>query len=298
MPDPATHQYAIALSNFELVNYKGTVEALAPLASQNLLDARSSNLLGVAYSKLGLYQQAGTAFGNEIQKNPTDLAAYLNLVTLCADGGNLEKAAEIASKAVEVFPESPQVFVVRGAASTLLGQLDKAAEDFTTASRLSPRSADPRFFLALTDYKLGKFADAVKVLQSAISSKIVDSDLHYLLAECLLKSDPAQLNTAMAELNSAIELDSQSVSARTLRGKLLLDAGHWKEAAADLEFATHQDPSSRSATYNLARAYQKLGRADEAQRLFQQLRTKSGDTISEFGARRLNQALTLKENQP
>jgi predicted Zn-dependent protease len=85
---------------------------------------------------------------------------------------------------------------------------------------------------------------------------------------------------------------------RALRGKLLLEAGRTKEAAADLERALRQDPNSRSSAYNLARAYRKLGRTDESRLLVEQLRNQEPDSLGELSQRRLNQVLTRKESQP
>src|SRR5262249_27725994 len=155
---------------------------------------------------------------------------------------------------------SPEVFIVRGAANTLLGLLEKAHQDFQSAATLAPDKADARFFLALTKYKQGKFMNAAQSLRSAIGSGIVDSDLHYLLAECLLKLDGTNVKDVMRERDQAIALNPNSVSARNLRGRLLLDAGRVKEAAEDLEQAHRYDPTSRSAAYNLARAYRALGK--------------------------------------
>ena len=98
VPDHPTHEYAIALSEFELGDYKSTVKVLTALRSKGLCAAKCSDLLGVAYSKLGLYQDAYPVLAENLQKNPTDLFAYLNLVTFFADTGNFATAAEIASR--------------------------------------------------------------------------------------------------------------------------------------------------------------------------------------------------------
>lgn len=301
VPDRASHEYAIALSNFELADYRSTVDTLRNLRTLDKgepLSAESANLLAVSYSKLGLYAQAESTLSQEIQHNRADLTAYLNLVTLYADQDRSAEAEKIASKAVEGFPKSSEVFLVRGAANTLIGQLDKAYDDFSRAASLAPHEADPRFFQALTRYKQGKFVEAANSLQSANRLGIADSDLHYLLAECLLKVNGANTQPAMAELDRAIEINTNSVSARALRGKLLLEAGRTKEAAADLERAHQQDPNSRSAAYNLARAYRTLGLTDESRLLFEQLRNQKADSLGELSRRRLNQVLTRRESQP
>jgi tetratricopeptide (TPR) repeat protein len=135
-------------------------------------------------------------------------------------------------------------------------------------------------------------------LKAANDSGIVDSDLHYLLAECLLKVDEAGKVPAINELNRAIALNTNSVSARALRGKLLLDFGRPKEALNDLELAHQSDPSSRSAAYNLARAYRTLGKNAEAQQLFGKLRASGPDSLGEMSRRRLNEVLTEYKGNP
>lgn len=297
-PDQQTHAYAVALSKFELGDYQGSLDALKKLEGRVELDANSANLLAVSYSKLGLYRQAYAVLSEEIQRHPTELTAYLNVITACAEGGDFNAAAQFASRAADLFPKSAEVFIVRGAAYTLLGQLDRAHQDFETAVGLSPGRPDARFFAALIDYKQGKFSDALAALRSARKEGIADADLDYLTAECLLKMDPINTQAALRSLDRAIELNPQSVAARTLRGKLLLDANRPAPALQDLELAAKQDPPSRSAIYNLARAYRALGRAGDAEALFRRLRNQQTDTLSEVGNARLSGALTGNGEQP
>lgn len=292
VPDPLTHDYAIALSRFELAQYQAVINLLEPRRLAGTADAKSVNLLAVAYSKLGLYREAYAALADQIGRDSSDLTTYLNLVTVCAEGGNLTQAANVAAQAQRLFPDSADVLIVKGAVETQLGHLNEAHDDFAAGAQLAPTRADARFFVALIDYKRGRFTDAVSVLQTAVKDGIVDSDLHYLTAECLLKLDSTNTEPPLNELNRAVELNANSVSARTLRGKLLLDAGHPNEALADLEFANRRDPESRSALYNLARAYRTVGRKAEAQKLFDQFRSRAADTLSEFSDARLNDVLT------
>jgi hypothetical protein len=57
VPDAKTHQYAIALTQFELADYRAAIETLTPTEQRNL-SQESANLLAVSYSKLGLYQES------------------------------------------------------------------------------------------------------------------------------------------------------------------------------------------------------------------------------------------------
>jgi tetratricopeptide (TPR) repeat protein len=281
VPDNATHQYAIALTEFESADYGGSVETLKALQSQGQLEARSMNLLGVSYSKLGRYHEAYPILAEELKQNPSDLLAYLNLVTLFADTLNFTMAIEIANRAVLVFPQNSEVFVVRGAIHIQLAGFDKAHDDFESAIQLSPRGAEPRFLLALSDYDQRNFECAIVELKAAIQSGINDSDLHYLLAECMLRFNHDRSTDAIQELSRAIELNTWSFSARALRGRLLLEEGHANPAIADLEIACKTDPDSHSAMYSLARAYSAPGRKQEAKALFDQVRNQFASDLAD-----------------
>ncbi len=297
VPDRLSNGYAIALTRFELEDYAGSIQALTALQSENLLDNKSATLLGVAYSKVDRYNDAYSVFAENLKKNPKELFAYLNLITLFTDTGHFSDAVGIADRAVAAFPQNPDVFVARGAGNALLGNMDRAHDDFSTAVRLAPHRTDPRFFLALSDYKRGKFEVAIAELRSAIRDDILDSDLHYLLAECILKAEPAKRSEAITELNRAIKLNGKSVSARTLRGRLLVEGGHAPEGLADLELAHQIDPESHSATYSLARADIALGKTQEAKALLAQLSTEKPDSLGELSEHRLQNALAGASSQ-
>ena len=294
VPDALTHRYAVALSRFELSDYRGAITALEGLRSDGVYDAKSSNLLAVSYSKLGLYKQAYEVLTQEVKKEPNDLATYLNLVTVCAEGGDYGKASQVASQAAILFPQSADVLVVRGAANSLLGRTGDARQDFSTAAQLAPKRADARFFQALMDYNQAQYQAALAVLKKAEQDGVEDSDLHYLTAETLLKVDGGNVEGAMAELGLAVHLNPESVAARTLRGRLLLDRGEPKQAVQDLETAKREDQNSRSTLYNLARAYRALGKDEQAAALFQQLRSEKPDILKELSGRRLSESLADK----
>ena len=181
VPNARTHQYAIALAQFELTDYKAAVETLTTPERQDL-SAESVSLLAVSYSKLGLYSESYTVLTEEIHRHPDDQLAYLNLVTLLCDQGKLADAVEVANKAISTFPGNAEMLVVRGAAHTLVGETVKARTDFHAAIEASPLYSPPRFFLAVSDYKEGNYPIARDEISQAIRAGVKDPDLSYLLA--------------------------------------------------------------------------------------------------------------------
>lgn len=287
----------MALAEFELGRFARAVEELKPLQGQQNLDSKSADLLGVSYSKLGQYDEAYKVLTENISRHSSDLFSYLNLITLLSDTGHFSDAAKVADQAVTVFPRNSDVLAVRGAVYTLTGDLNKAHSDFAAAVQLSPQEANKRFLLALCEYRQGEYESAATSVKNAIQSGILDSDLHYLLAECLLKLDSTVPSQVIAELNRAIELNPKAVAARTLRGKLLLESGRPQAAMPDLVLAHRIDPTSRSAAYNLARAELKLGRSQQAKALFRTLQTQHGDSLSELSDQKLHKALSADASQ-
>ena len=285
VPDQLTHSYAIALGEFELHHYQRTIDTLTALRATGKFDAKCADLLGVSYSKTGQYQAAYEVMVQVLEQSPSDPYPYFNLMTLFVDTGELDKAAQVADKAVVALPRNAEAFSMRGSIALSQSEPEKALRDFATAAQLSPQSADPIFFMALSDYRLSKFDEAVQVLRSAISSGIVDSDLHYLLAECLLRIDGSNSERVVAELDQAIEINPKSASARALRGEKLLELGHPQQAIEDLKIARQIEPDAgrdtRNATYLLGRAYMAVGRRNEAKALFDQVGSQFSPTSTE-----------------
>ena len=296
VPNPETHQFAIALANFELLDYGSAVDALTNKQWQDL-SQESANLLAVSYSKLGRYQESYTVLTDEIHRHPDDRLAYLNLVTLLSDQGRLSDAVDVADKAVSAFPRNAEILVVRGAAHTLVGEVARAQADFQAAIKASPLYGPPRFFLAVSEYKEGRYADARGEISHAIQAGVKDPDLHYLLAEVTLRLDPGNTENAMAELNRAIVMNPRDVQALSLRGKLRLQQHNLKDAVQDLELAHKIDPASASAAYNLARAYFAQGKVKEADDLSKQLASSNTDAVSELNDQKLKSALGLQRHE-
>jgi tetratricopeptide (TPR) repeat protein len=280
VPDRLTHAYAIALAEFELEQYRASVDTLIALRSKRMFDAKCADLLGVSYSKLDEFHDAYNVMAENIRQNPSNPYAYFNLIALFVDTSEMDKAAQVANKAVAALPQNPDALSMRGSIELFRNQAEDAYRDFSAAAQLSPQAPDPPFFMALVNYRQSKFDEAVRVLRNAIASGVADSDLHYMLAECLLRIGSRNLAAVLQELNQAIHLNPQ-------------------DAVADLKLARELDPNpqrdTRNTTYLLARAYAAIGRRDEANALFAQVgrqyRSNKTDTLNQLSEQKMRAAL-------
>jgi tetratricopeptide (TPR) repeat protein len=299
VPDRLTYAYAIALADFEQGRFQASIDTLAALRAKGIFDAKCADLLGVSYSKLDRYQDAYVVMVENIRQNPTNPYAYFNLIALFVDTSEMDKAVQVADKAIAALPQNAEALSMRGSIELYRNQTDAAYRDFSAAAELAPDSPDPRFFMALVDYRQSKFDEAAKVLRDAIASGIADSDLHYMLAECVLRIDPSNASAALAELDRAIHLNPKSVPARTLRGERLLAARRPEDAVVDLKIARDLDPNPQrdtsNTTYLLGRAYAALGKREQAKALFaqlgQQFDPNKTDTLKQLGDQKIQAAL-------
>jgi tetratricopeptide (TPR) repeat protein len=299
IPDRLTHGYSVALASFQLGHYQDAVDSLTALRSTGTFDAKCADLLGVSLSKLDRYQDAYDVMAENIRQNPNNPFGYFNLIALFVDTSEMDKAGEVANKAVAAFPQSAEALSMRGSIELFQNRFDDAYRDFAAAADLTPSAPDPRFFMALVDYRLVKFDQAQNILKDAIDSGIADSDLHYLLAECLIRLDATDRTHVLAELNEAVALNPRSMPARVFRGSMLLEMGRAQEALADLKIAQQLDPTpqrdTRNPTYLLGRAYAALGRQEEAKAQFaqlgQQLSDNKSDTLDRLSEQKIKAAL-------
>ena len=299
VPDRLTHGYALALASFEIGQYQEAIDTLTALRSEGVFDAKCADLLGVSYSKLDKYQDAYDVMAEDIRQNPSNPFGYFNLIALFVDTSEMDKAKEVADKAIAAFPQSIEALSMRGSIELFENQPDDAYRDFAGAAQLAPKAPDPPFFMALVNYRQSKFDEAEKVLKSAIAAGIADSDLHYLMAECLLRKDATATTPVLTELNEAITLDPRSVPARILRGSTLLEAGRAREALVDLRIARKLDPTprrdTRNTTYLLGRAYAALGERRNAKAQFAQVRQQLGnsktDALDQLSEQKIKAAL-------
>lgn len=291
VPEPVTHYYAIALSYFNLTRYDRAVNVLTAAKHRGFTDARSANLLGVAYAKLGEAQQAYEALRNGVTGTAADADGYLNLVTLCVDFGNNALAEKIATKGVEAFPSDERLLLSRGALRLDASQAEAARADFERAMRVAPQDPSPVFFAALGEYSSGQYADAIRILRKAILAGIADAEIHYLLAETLIRSDPDRDVEALREIDKALAMDSALVSALLLRAKLELKNADARIAVRDLERAREMDPDNRNVLYLLGRAYQQTGNNAEAKKLFQRVQQDSANLVSDLAKKKMHKIL-------
>ena len=136
----------------------------------------------------------------------------------------------------------------------------------------NPNSAEAHTNLGAQLLTEGLFAEAVPILEKAVSLKPNSAAAQYNLGLAQLKT--AQYEKAVVSLQKALELKSNWPEAHNNLGLAYANVNKWDEAASAHRKAIDLVPKYSGAYYNLGRAYVRLGQLEPARQIVERLRTK------------------------
>jgi tetratricopeptide (TPR) repeat protein len=230
-------------------------------------------------------------FQAALKLSPADGDAKLFLARSLLELGDVKGSLKLLEQLQEADPKNVEVLFSLGWAYTGL-----AVSTLDAIRRIDPNSY-------LTDLLQGKYAEVKKVYpeavvhyKNAIAKAPNQSELHYLYAHALYGSGefpqalqeyqhvleinpndyrasweaarillPDNPQEAYRLANRALELRPGTYGALGIRGRALLALGKPAEAIEDFKRAAAMDPQDAANHFQLARAYGKLGRTQEAQ---------------------------------
>ncbi len=164
--------------------------------------------------------------------------------------------------AISKSPEKPRPYVVRGFVYYNLGQLDKAIDDFSKALELNPKYKDAYNNRSIAYCQLNQFDKAI-----GDYTKAIDLDPQYTAAyynRGIAYENINQWDNALIDFTKAISLDPKYTEAYSNRGVANRNLGHLENAIADYSKAIEINPSYNSAYSNRGIVYDKLEQWDKA----------------------------------
>jgi tetratricopeptide (TPR) repeat protein len=275
MIDPSSYAngYDLALAyeeTHDLSLARGQIRAL--LARQDM--AELHNLLGEIEERSGNFIPAANEFQRAAEMNPSESNIF--------DWGSellihrtLEPAAEVFSRGLKRYPDSPRLAVGLGLALYQRGGYDDAVKAFLRATDLTPADARAYYFLSRAYESSPNQAEAVTQRfrrYAELQPKNARALFYYAMA--LWKGKEKEVSGAGLEqirgmLQRALGFDSSLTDAHLQLGNLYSRERKYAEAIPEYERALKLDPNLPDAHYRLGQAYSHLGDTDRAQREFQ-----------------------------
>ena len=259
---------------------------LATLAQDAVEEARALVEQGNSLQALQVLQEASRA-------HPDDGAIHHALGALYAAGGRAEEALQHIERAVALAPNDPTYAYAQGELLYRGGRLDEAKAALEKAAdvpeslillaaiyeKLGPKDA---MFSALDRYldlrpedqsarrMLGQKLEAEKRYDDALVAYRggrggPDDPVLLYHAANLLSRDRESYAEAEAQVRKALEISPEMLEARLLLARILERSERYEEALPELERTRKDHPEASQVYYNLATAYRRAGRLDEAQ---------------------------------
>ena len=280
------HEFELAIDEFRKIEDQGD------------LRVEASAIYGLAFFSVKRSLEAEKLFRYVVSKQPNHLDAHRGLAAIYFDQGALTLAVRHAKECARLEPHKGYPFWLMGVIYKDLGKYPAAFEAYQEASKreLSPEQVDEvkeGLVEVLTLQK--EYAKALSILEDCAASTPVVArsqtvpqqgasvlDQPKMLAcraECLWGLDQAA--EAKLLLDKVLKERPHSAELLRLRAKLHLNENEPQQAAALLEQAVRLDRHDYQSRYQLAQAYQMLGRPMEATEQ-QQLCKETQDYLAEL----------------
>lgn len=173
-------------------------------------------------------------------------------------------AIEAYSGAIELRPDSMLASLRRGQTYHRrggLGDLDAAARDFRTASRLDPAATRPLEELGDVLYQLQRYTPAAEAYERSLRLDDRSARVGYKLA--LARFRDGNIDAALTALNQVVRLDGRLPDAYYLLGVCLRETRRTPDALRAFERAVELAPGLIQAREELADLYRAANRRGE-----------------------------------
>jgi tetratricopeptide (TPR) repeat protein len=224
------------------------------------------NLLGVAYSEMGLYDKAIDQYRLALNYNPLYKEAKDNIASCYntlgikyAQSNQWEKAIEAYKQAMAYAPEMDEIrrnisalYWNRAVYYSSIGDTNSALNAYLDYIKLEPNNSDAYNNLGAVYSRLGRFDESIKALESALNLEpnSLDIKLNLSIAHQKYGYDFMQkqfYDKAIEEFKKALELNQQDTNLYLLLAVTHDRVGKLDEAIKYSEKALELDPDNINA---------------------------------------------------
>ena len=122
--------------------------------------------LGTQYGFQKDNAKAAEEYREELQISPGHVPAMIGLATIDLEGANLDEAASLAERAIQIEPKDAEAHHTLGRALLAKGQLAESARELETAKQLAPYAYLIRLHLTTVYRRLGRNKEAEQEMEA------------------------------------------------------------------------------------------------------------------------------------
>ena len=257
-------QYSLGVAYFNSQQYEKAVAPLARAVDAHAGSVIARRMLAIAYLNTDAYAQAAELLAGDPDRSADPSLQYAYGLALVRSN-RAPEAESIFSRLLTEHGGTAELSVVLGHAYAEQGNYDAAIEALQHALTLEADVADANGALGRIYLKQGKLPEAAAALGAEVRAHPGDLKARLTLATVL--DLDGRRDEALVEVRTVLRSKPDFADARYLIGKILLarsGPGEVVEAAAHLEAAARLAPDEANIQYQLARAYERLGRGEQS----------------------------------
>ena len=222
-------------------------------------------LLATVYEQSGHIENAIPAMRLAIQRDTKSEVYRLQYGMLLINAMAPKAAVIRLNEAIELYPDSPRLWLGLGIAHFKAGSNAEAVKAFTHSLKLDPNYAPAYAYLGMANVEIGNYKEAINYYERALTVNNKLGVVNYLLGEVLQNAGEANSQRVESNLKRAVELEPSFAAARLALGKFYFRSGRLTQAQSELETVIKLNPELAGAYYQLGLVYTRLKRTAEAQ---------------------------------
>jgi tetratricopeptide (TPR) repeat protein len=178
----------------------------------------AQSALGSLHASRGRVEEAASAYGRALERDPTYVQAAINLADLRRGAGDEDAAEQTLRAAIARMPNSAPARHALGLALIRQRQTAEAMAELAQAAKLAPD--DPRFayVYAVALHDTGKPAEALRTLQAALARHPYDREILFALAS--YQRESGDIAAARNHARVLLELEPENRDFAALAGAL------------------------------------------------------------------------------
>ena len=229
------------------------------LVRENRADVR--NLLGKAYEADGRHAEAVREMREAVRLNPYDESYMFDLARDLLQHNQLQDATQLLEDGRKIFARSAQLELTMGVAYYGMRRFSDAVDAFLRVTRIDPGVEQPYVFLGrMIEQSEDKLPEVTEAF-AALAKANPDSYLaNFLYGKAL--SFSGQQEQAEILLRRSVAEHGKFWESRLELGIVLERKRDWAGAAQELARAAELNPKNPAVHYQLARAYDRLGKTE------------------------------------
>jgi tetratricopeptide (TPR) repeat protein len=219
-------------------------------------------LLGAAFFKKGLNQDAERAFRRAIELDPSIPQNHYDLALVYLSEKRYAAAVPPLETCLRLNTQNPEAHLLLGRACHNLNRTALAIEEFKKALSLSPQLPLAHYHLGYAFQSQGNLKGALEEFKKELEVNPGFYDAYWLAGN--IELNWGNLDAAETLFRKGNSLKPEAFQAHYGLGRVLAGRREWRRAEAELKKALEPNPNHIEIHYALARIYQQMGKKADA----------------------------------